>query len=224
MYEQIPFGTENFAENPEPRCPCLLLLDVSQSMAGPPIDELNEGITVFKRDLTSDELAKKRVEVATVLFGPVQVANEFQTAALWDPTVLTPQGDTPMGAAITRGLELLRLRKDDYRRNGVAFYRPWVFLVTDGAPTDRWQDAARRIHEEEAAKAFTFFAVGVQNANMEMLRQISPSDRKPLKLRGLAFREMFRWLSNSMRSISRSTPGDKIKLLNPAAPDGWAEV
>jgi hypothetical protein len=26
MTEQIPFGTTEFADNPEPRCPCLLLL------------------------------------------------------------------------------------------------------------------------------------------------------------------------------------------------------
>jgi uncharacterized protein with von Willebrand factor type A (vWA) domain len=38
---QKPFGTDDFALNPEPRCPCLLLLDVSGSMAGEPITELN---------------------------------------------------------------------------------------------------------------------------------------------------------------------------------------
>ena len=32
-FEQIPFGASEFAENPEPRCPCLLLLDTSASMA-----------------------------------------------------------------------------------------------------------------------------------------------------------------------------------------------
>ena len=37
--EQIPFAATEFAENPEPRCPCLLLLDTSGSMAGKPIAE-----------------------------------------------------------------------------------------------------------------------------------------------------------------------------------------
>lgn len=35
--EQIPFGTDSFADNPEPRCPCLLLLDTSGSMHGEPM-------------------------------------------------------------------------------------------------------------------------------------------------------------------------------------------
>ena len=46
MPEQISFGTTDFADNPEPRCPCLLLLDVSSSMKGQPIVELYAGLTV----------------------------------------------------------------------------------------------------------------------------------------------------------------------------------
>ena len=50
MTEQISFEHKNddFASNPEPRCPCLLLLDVSGSMRGHPIDELNAGLNTFK--------------------------------------------------------------------------------------------------------------------------------------------------------------------------------
>jgi uncharacterized protein YegL len=57
-----------FAENPEPRCPCVLLLDVSGSMAGQPINELNEGIQLFWQEVSKDPLASKRVEVAVVAF------------------------------------------------------------------------------------------------------------------------------------------------------------
>jgi hypothetical protein len=49
-FEQIPFGAAEFADNPEPRCPCLLLLDTSVSMRGRPIDELNAGLIAFKDD------------------------------------------------------------------------------------------------------------------------------------------------------------------------------
>ena len=43
-----PFAAAEFADNPEPRCPCLLLLDVSGSMAGGKIEELNAGLKAFE--------------------------------------------------------------------------------------------------------------------------------------------------------------------------------
>jgi len=46
-----------FAENPEPRCPCILLLDISGSMQGERINALNEGLRTFKEELNRDSLA-----------------------------------------------------------------------------------------------------------------------------------------------------------------------
>lgn len=216
---QVPFGTDSFADNPEPRCPCLLLLDTSASMAGSAITELNAGVVAFKDELAADSLAMKRVEIAVVTFGPTQVRSTFQTAPNFIPPHLEATGDTPMGSAIRQGLELLRQRKDEYRANGISLYRPWVFLITDGGPTDEWQSAAALVREGEASKSFAFFAVAVDGANMDVLKQISV--REPLKLNGLKFRALFQWLSNSMKSVSQSTVGNAVTL-----PDrtGWEVV
>lgn len=220
MTDQISFGSEGgFADNPEPRCPCLLLLDVSGSMNGQPITELNAGLTTFKDELAADSLALKRVEVGIVTFGPVQTEQAFQTAESFFPPRLMSQGDTPMGGAIRHGIEMVRQRKDEYRANAIAYYRPWIFLITDGGPTDEWQTAAAAVREGEASKQFAFFAIGVKGANMDVLKQISVRD--PLSLEGLRFRELFSWLSSSLRSVSRSTPGTEVPL---AAPSGWASV
>ncbi|HEL6144646.1 TPA: VWA domain-containing protein [Escherichia coli] len=204
MSEQITFATSDFASNPEPRCPCILLLDVSGSMSGRPINELNTGLVTFRDELLADSLALKRVELGIVTFGPVHVEQPFTSAANFFPPILFAQGDTPMGAAITKSLDMVEERKREYRANGISYYRPWIFLITDGAPTDEWQAAANKVF---------------QGADMKTLAQISV--RQPLSLQGLQFRELFSWLSSSLRSVSRSTPGTEVVL---EAPKGWTSV
>lgn len=88
--------------------------------------------------------------------------------------------------------------------------------------TDDWKAAAAAVRAGEERKSFAFFAVGVENAQMETLAQIAL--REPLRLRGLQFRGLFQWLSSSMRAVSQSTPGDVVPMANPASPEGWAAV
>ena len=207
-----PFGfADEFADNPEPRCPCILLLDTSGSMQGEPINQLNAGIAAFKNELMQDSLAMKRVEVGIITFGPVQVQTRFTTVDSFHPPHLVTTGDTPMGAAILEALKMIEERKRDYQIAGQTYYRPWVFLITDGAPTDQWQQAASELKLAVEQKKLAFFAVGVQGADIDSLSQISP--RKPLILKGLMFRELFSWLSNSLSAVSRSSPGQATLAL-----------
>ena len=218
-FEQIPFGSDSFADNPEPRCPCVLLLDTSGSMGGSPIHQLNQGIATFKEELLSDPLATKRVEVALVTFGPPSLESDFQTVANFYPPVLNAGGDTPMGAAITLGIDLVKRRKQEYKSNGISYYKPWIILITDGAPTDGWKNAAAAVKEGEAMKSFAFFAIGVEGADMDTLAQIST--RSPQKLKGLMFREFFMWLSASMKMVSSKNTDSPIQMLPPS---GWTDL
>jgi uncharacterized protein YegL len=118
-FDQVPLTSGDFVDNPEPRCACLLLLDTSGSMNGAAITELNSGLKALAEELQADSLALKRVELGIVTFGPVQVETEFVSAARFVPPELRASGDTPMGAAITKGLELLRDRKNAYKAGGL---------------------------------------------------------------------------------------------------------
>jgi uncharacterized protein YegL len=249
MAEQQPFGDLTLAANPEPRCPCVLLLDVSHSMAEvvggkgkelgykvqrdgktyravaggvTKIDLLDEGVRAYQADLLGDSLAGQRVEVSVITFGgKVRTEVPFVSARDFNPPELRAKGETPMGEAILLAVEAVAERKRLYKRNGLHYYRPWIFFITDGEPTDDWQPAAAKIREGEAQKAFAFFAVGVTGANFDVLKQISV--REPLRLKGYNFRDMFVWLSQSQRNVSQSNPGqeDQVKL---PPPSGWANV
>jgi uncharacterized protein YegL len=228
-YAQVPFEADaqpfgfadEFIENAEPRCACVLLLDTSGSMAGQPIAELNSGLRNFKEALMSDSLAVKRVEVSVVTFGPVNVHANFATADNFQVPRLEASGDTPMGAAITEALRIVEERKRKYETAGIHYYRPWIFLITDGGPTDPWTGPAAALKQAVSAKKAAFFAVAVRDADLATLSQISP--RKPLVLKGLAFRELFSWLSNSLGAVSRSSPDVEILALPPPSSD-WSHV
>ena len=123
-----------------------------------------------------------------------------------------------MGKAIELALDLIEDRKAIYRNNGIQYYRPWIFLITDGAPTDQWSLAAQRVKQAEAENRVLFFSVGVQGADMEKLKQIS--NNPPVLLNGLDFRELFQWLSNSMKRVSGGKIGAAIAL----PPVNWGQI
>jgi uncharacterized protein YegL len=225
-----------FADNPEPRCPVVLVLDTSGSMQGAPIQELNRGLVDFSAALKSDPLAALRVEVAIVTFGGAvhvldvragdDYADEagagqaFVTVDAFEPPSLAAGGGTPMGMAVERALALVRERKEIYKQSGIDYFRPWMFVVTDGHPTDpNWRMAAAEVKQEEARKGIIFYGVGVERADMRILSEFSAA-RPPLKLRGLAFGELFQWLSRSLSVIAHSRPGEQA----PLPPVGWGQV
>ena len=124
-HKQIPFlDAVSFVDNPEPRCPCVLLLDTSRSMAGAPIQQLYAGLRAFSEELAADPMAAKRVEIALVTFGPVTVRQDFVPIDQLSPGPMVADNDTPLGAAILKGLDLIQSRKQQYQANGIAYYRP----------------------------------------------------------------------------------------------------
>jgi len=213
-----------FAENPEPRCPCVLLLDTSGSMQGARIAALNAGLMTFKESLMKDNLAQKRVDVSVITFdSQVKIVSDFVTADSFEPPTLTAQGLTFTGSGIDLALDALDRRKTSYKDNGITYYRPWVFMITDGEPCGENESvvrlAAQKVQAQEAGKKVAFFTVGVEGANIQQLSTLFPL-RAPIMLKGLSFQEMFEWLSASMSRVSQSRPNEQVAL----APPCWGIV
>ena len=211
-----------FAENPEPRCPCVLLLDTSGSMKGKRIAALNEGLRTFREDLLTDPVAHKRVEVAVVAFDDdARVVRDFVTPDRFEPPTLTAQGTTHMGAGINTALDMVKERKARYNESGVPYFRPWVLMVTDGDPQGELftfvDDAARRVKKEERDNRLVFFTVAVEGCDVARLFRMGL--RKPVKLDGLNFNELFVWLSRSMQAVASDKTGGQFQFL----PTRWAK-
>lgn len=195
---------EDLIMNPTPRCACSIVLDTSSSMSGAPIHALNEGIRMFFNDVKNDEMAKYSVEVGLIeTAGNVSEVLPITPIRHVEKTFnFSAQGVTPLGGAVAKALQQLEERKSEYKRMGVPYYQPWLVIISDGAPTDYWQNSANKAFKLSMDRKLVVLPVGVEGADLEILGQFSNRGAKLLD--GLKFRELFEWLSASMSQVSNS--------------------
>ena len=209
-----------FARNPEPRCPCIILVDRSTSMAGQKMDSVNQGLRAFRESVLEDELASARAEIAVISFNHgVQTVQDFATVRDMETPHITTGGSTNISGAIHEAIKTLEMRKRAYRENGIESYRPIIVLITDGEPTSDdpqlLANVSTHIAEQEEGRHLTFFTFAVEGADVRKLASIAPPNRPPMQLRQGKIENLFLWLSNSMSVISQSQPGDSIRLPTP---------
>ena len=85
---------------------CVLLLDSSYSMIGDRIDSLNAAIKRFKRNVMTDEIARKRVEIAIVTFNSeVEVISDFVPIERMPTPEIRATGNTDMAGGINKAIE-----------------------------------------------------------------------------------------------------------------------
>jgi uncharacterized protein YegL len=212
-------------------------------MMGRPIEELNKGLVAFSQDILEDPLARKRTEIMVISFGGgVHSDPSFVEAQFFQPPTLTAAGHTPLAEAVLAALQALDQQKTVYKNAGIEYFRPWLVVMTDGAPTDDHdtiQAALSSLAEIQRRKAVTVFPIGIgEDADMVFLGQLS-TERDPVRLKDLdAFTVFFKWLSASMTSVSnssthgsddadvahRSDEVGQVALPDAVGPRGWATL
>lgn len=215
----------SLVDNSEQRTPLILVLDCSGSMSGSPIQQLNDGLKLLEKELKGDVIAAKRVRVLLIEYGGMDnaaISGEWCDAMDFSAPVLSANGTTPTGAAIELALQEIEDEKARFRQAGVAYTRPWLFLMSDGQPTDAWDQVAAHCRDSEQQNKVAVFPIAVGDADIAVLGQFSRNGERGVKrLHGLQFKELFLWLSASMRVVSNSTPGGQVQL---PSTDGWSQA
>jgi uncharacterized protein YegL len=132
---------------------------------------------------------------------------------------LIPTGNTPLGPAMQMALDMVESRRALHRQNGIASYVPWLFILTDGAP----DEGAELTAAVERAKKLQQVAPGSKSPKLivyacctdtraEVMSRLNDVTSRAYKLEGMAYREVFLWLSASLTVVSKAAPGTPMVL------------
>ncbi len=217
-------GQERFAgesaQNFEQKCLCVLVMDVSGSMSGAPINSLNVALRSFWDDILNDndvaESLKDQLEIAVIQFD--EEVKLLRNPGLLEveesvPTLVERGSTTNTVGALREAIQLVEDRKAFYKSTGQPYHRPWIVLMTDGEPYPASESdisaISNTIHQDCQAKKYTIIGLGVEGFNQAVLSKMTGS---VLPLEGTKFKEFFKWLSNSMSTISQSKSGDNVDI------------
>ena len=201
-------------DNTNQRLPCVVLLDGSTSMDGKAIDNLNQGLSILERELKADDVASLRVQLLLLRIGghsDVEILTDWTDAIDFSAPQVEANGTTPLGKGVNVALRELEEQKKKYRQNQITYNRPWLFIITDGAPTDQnWERAAEKAVEAEKKGKVVVFPIGTEEADFEILNKFS--SRGAILLKNLDFKELFVWLSQSVSAGSQTEINSETQL------------
>lgn len=184
------------------RLPVYILADVSGSMQGTPIESVKSGIRQLHRDLLGDPQAIESAYLSILTFAnQAQQLVPLTEVALFDPPELTANGNTNFGDG-------LRLLLDCFDRELIRTtaeqkgdWRPLVFILSDGAPTDvDWPLFAQQLRERRPANIIAV-ACGDQ-ADVTVLKQVTELVIQMQDMTPDAFKAFFRFVSASVKQTS----------------------
>lgn len=187
------------------RLPIYFLIDVSESMVGEPIQQVEEGLATIIQALKADPYALETVWVSIVVFaGQPKTLVPLQEIVNFYP----PRFPIGSGTSLSKGLGhlMFELRnniiKTTYEQKGD--WKPLVFLFTDGVPTD---DATAAIDEwnRNWRKSANLVAISFGNeADSVLLGKLTDEVHMFKNTSPKAYKDFFRWVSDSIKTSSIS--------------------
>jgi len=199
------------------RLPVYLLLDCSSSMTGQPIEQVRQGLRALLDDLSSEPMAIETVYLSVITFhSTAQQVTPLSELMLFKEPLISASGATALGSALRLLMDCLEkeVRKNTTVQKGD--WKPLVFLMTDGMPTDAWESAADKLKKQKSANLIAF-AAG-PNADVANLKGITDIVLKSEELSPGALKAFFQWMSQSILQTGKSVQVMELPIDLPPPP------
>jgi uncharacterized protein YegL len=200
------------------RLPIYLLLDCSSSMIGAPIEQVRQGLRALLDDLTTEPMALETVYLSVITFhSTAQQLMPLTELLQFKEPQIQANGATALGAALCLLKDCLDKEICQGSKHQKCDWKPLIFLMTDGMPTDSWEMAADEIKKRKIANLVAF-AAGSE-ADIDNLKRITDIVLKSDELSPGALKAFFQWMSQSIlltnKSVHTIVPDEPINLPPP---------
>ncbi len=206
------------------RLPVYLLLDTSGSMSGDPIEAVKQGMKALISELRGDPQALETAYLSVITFNSsARQVSPLTELMLFKEPQINAGGATALGAALRLLTECINSEVKKSTESQKGDWKPLVFLLTDGAPTDDWRQAAEELKKVKPANIIAC-AAGAY-ADTTVLKEITECVIMMNTLSAGDLAQFFAWVSGSIKMSSKSLdskPGANIEL--PPPPQGFVIV
>ena len=185
------------------RLPIYFLIDVSESMVGEPIENVQEGIGSIIKELKTDPFALETVWLSIIGFaGNAEVITPLQDIISFYP----PKFPIGSGTSLSSGLDKLmnaldnEIIKTTYERKGD--WKPIVFLFTDGVPTDNADKQIDKWKNNFSSKCNLVVISMGENTDLNLLNQLTDNVLIFKDVDVNSYKEFFKWVTASIKATS----------------------
>ena len=193
------------------RLPVYLLLDTSGSMTGEPIEAVKNGVQMMVHSLRQNPQAIETAFVSIITFAseakqliPLTDLASFQTVDL------KAAGTTALGAALSLLADKLENEVTKTTLEQKGDWKPIVFIMTDGVPTDDWQAGFQKL--KAVKKGLIVGCAAGNNADDKVLKEISDQVVRLSNTDADSIGKFFQWVSASIATTSTKVEETGIDL------------
>lgn len=193
------------------RLPVYLLLDTSGSMTGEPIEAVKNGVQMMIHSLRQNPQAIETAFVSIITFDsdakqliPLTDLASFQTVDL------KAAGTTALGAALSLLADKLESEVTKTTLEQKGDWKPIVFIMTDGVPTDDWQAGFQKL--KAVKKGLIVGCAAGNNADDKVLKEIADQVVRLSNTDADSIGKFFQWVSASIATTSTKVEETGIDL------------